>query len=391
MKITAIAIWITFVLPSAWANAEQQAGTSEASPSPSSKTVTPISPVANPIPVLETKGDVYKTVGPNDAEIYGTTIGDKKMIMLYAAFKEQKNREDTKGVATRMLGDGRFLDIFHRQSYGKLKITIDHVHGWREMPRPRKENDPTTTEGHRQMFVDLFALYPKVDFRGYDYVVAKMPSRGNFAFGERDDKAIPYRGGKINVGVNIGSNSPGTLAHEVAHCMGLPDLYSLGDVEGPRNPLGHWDLMSSGGRASGFIGWQRHKLGWMDAGRKTYLTRGTHLIDLTPLDAKKGISMVVVPADDPKRPSVVFVTEVGQPPRPKKDEPQWPAGVLIYRVDGTRPTGKHAVVICPREDFAEGATFLKGDAFSHDDAPFDLKVIDGLEGGGFRVKIEVKR
>ncbi|MEM7393937.1 MAG: immune inhibitor A domain-containing protein, partial [Verrucomicrobiota bacterium] len=251
-------------------------------------------------------------------------------------------------VAKRMLGDGRFLDIFHHQSYGKLTIAIEHIHGWREMPRPRKENDPTTTEGHRQMFVDMFALYPEVDFRKYDYIVAKMPGRGNFAFGERDDKAIPYRGSKIKVGVNIGSNSPGVLAHEVAHCMGLPDLYSLGEVEGPRNPMGRWDLMSSGGGASGFIGWQRHKLGWMDADRKTYLTKGSHSADLTPLDAKAGISMVVVPADDPKEPSVVFVAEIGQPPRPKKDEAPWPAGVLIYRIDATRPTGKHPAVIFPR-------------------------------------------
>ncbi len=377
MRIPILILLLT-MFPAAATGHPSSSGASSAAPK-----------VVDPIPVLKTKGDVYKTVGPNDAEIYGTTVGEKKMIMLYAAFKDQSSRDDTKEVSKRMFGDGRFLDIFHRQSYGKLKITIEHIHGWREMPRPRKENDPTTTEGHRQMFVDLFALYPKVDFRKYDYIVAKMPGRGNFAFGERDEKAIPYRGGKINVGVNIGSNSPGVLAHEVAHCMGLPDLYSLGNVKGARNPVGSWDLMSSGGRASGFIGWQRHKLGWMDARRKTYLTKGSHTIDLTPLDADKGVSMVVVPVDDLKHPSVVFVAEIGQPPRPKTSQSPWPAGVLIYRVDGTRPTGKHPIVIFPRKDLAEGTTYLTGHAFTHEDAPFDLKVVKKLKGGGFRVKIEV--
>ena len=63
----------------------------------------------------------------------------------------------------------------------------------------------------------------------YDYILISMPGRGNFAFGERDDKAIPYRGKKINTAVNQGSMSYFTLAHELAHCMGLPDLFrSLG-------------------------------------------------------------------------------------------------------------------------------------------------------------------
>ncbi|MDP7108211.1 MAG: hypothetical protein QGH41_14105, partial [Roseibacillus sp.] len=36
------------------------------------------------IPVLDTRGDVYKTEGANDPLIYDSTIGHKKAIMLYA-------------------------------------------------------------------------------------------------------------------------------------------------------------------------------------------------------------------------------------------------------------------------------------------------------------------
>jgi hypothetical protein len=342
------------------------------------------------IPVLDPKGDVYKTEGPNDDSIYGTTVGEKSMLMVYTHFPDvEKPQETTQQVADRMLGDGRFLDIFHKQSYGKIKLKIHHVHDWRVMPRPKEENDPATTNGHRQMFVDIFGLYPEINFHDYDYLVAKLPGRGNFAFGERKDEAIPYRDGFIFHAVNIASNSAEVLAHEVAHCMGLPDLYTYGNKIKPKNPVGAWDLMSSGSRACGFLGWHRHKLGWLDADRKTYLTEGSHQMDLTPLDAESGISMVVVPLDNPKQPSVVYVLEIGQPPIPKDGEKAWPAGVLVYRVDATKATGCNPVIVLTRKDLDAGATFLTDDKFQDAEAPFRMKVGEPLKGGGFQITVDI--
>jgi len=343
------------------------------------------------IPTLNTKGDVYKTEGPNDFSIYGTTVGEKKLVMVYTHFPDAGiPKESTQEIAKLMYGDGRFLDIFHKQSYGKLKLEITHIHGWREMPRPKEKNDPTTTEGHRQMFVDIFALYPKINFFDYDYIVAKLPGRGNFAFGERQDQAIPYRDGFIFHAVNIGSNNPGVLAHEVAHCMGLPDIYTYGNLQ-PKNPAGPWDLMSSGGGATGFIGWHRHKLGWMDDNRKAYLTQGSHDIELTPLDAQEGTSMVVIPADKPESPSKVYVVEIGQPPIPKKGEKPYPAGVLIYSVDATIATGQNPVVVMGRDGLERDATYLTGHSFGNKEASFRLEVGEALKGGGFKVKVSVTK
>jgi M6 family metalloprotease-like protein len=346
---------------------------------------------SDPIPQLNTKGDVYKTEGANDPLIYGSTVGDKKMIMLYTDFQDVQSETDTKKVGETILGKGRFLEIFNKQSHGKLKISIDHIHGWRHLPKNQKEYHARTTEAHRDMFIDVFALYPEVDFNKYDYIVAKMPGRGNFAFGERDKEAIPYRDGKINVVVNIGSNNPIVLAHEVAHMMGLPDLYTIGDLGEPKNPVGEWDIMSIAHNASGFIGWHRHKLGWLAPDRKSYLTEGSHTVNLSPLDAESGTSMIVIPVDDPKHPSKVFAIEVGQPPHAKKDKKQWETGVLIYSVDATRQTGKHPVMIYPKADYKEGAVFHAGDSFDDKRAPFSLKVIKKHPNENYQLEIKIQR
>ena len=236
----------------------------------------------DPIPILDTKGDVYKTMGENDPLIYDSTIGHKKMIFLYVDFPDLPQKIDSKERGNKVLGNGKFEEIFVTQSYGKLSFSYKHIYGWRRLSKNARSYSTRTTESHRAMFEEIFALYPEVDLRDYDYIVACMQRVGNTAFGERDDLAIPYRGSKINVAMNISSGSPYVLAHEIAHLMGLPDVYTygsgkIGDEASKlvrRNPAGPWDIMSSAGSATGFVGWHRHKLKWLDADRKLYLSKG---------------------------------------------------------------------------------------------------------------------
>ena len=277
-------------------------------------------PSTNPIPLLDPRGDVYKTMGPNDPLIYEDALGTKKAIIVFVDFPDRRaNKETTQERAEKVLGgtpeDGTFQTIFRTNSYGKLTLDITQVHGWRTLPESHQVYDPTTTKGHRIMFEEVFKLYPEVNFNDYAYTMVLMTAKGNFAFGARDDEAITHRGEKINVALNQGSRSPYTLAHELAHCMGLPDVYTYGNrvPEGtPKNPLGPWDIM--GGPSTGFIGWHRHKLKWLDDDRKTYLTEGTHTLTLTPLNAEQGVSMIVVPApgEDAGNPSKVYCVEVAQ-------------------------------------------------------------------------------
>ena len=338
------------------------------------------------IPDLDTKGDVYKTEGANDSLIYDSTIGNKKCIMLYADFSDAVMKVDTKERANGVLGNGLFQKLFHEQSYGKMTLDVEHVHGWRRLSKPASKYSSRTTESHRELFVEIFDLYPKIDFLAYDYIMVNMPRIGNTAFGERDELAIPYKGKKINVALNISSVSPYVLAHETAHLMGLPDLYTYGGVEGPKNPAGPWDIMSSAGKASGFLGWHRHKFEWLDANRKKYIASGMHRLEITPLNALSGVSMIVIPVDDPVKPSKVFVIEISQPLRGKDSNNS--VGVLIYSVDAKLATGRNPVVVYPKLDLLK-APFYAGDHFNHMDAPMGIKVLKKNKDESFLIEVKV--
>ena len=343
----------------------------------------------HPIPPLDPKGDVYKTLGPNDPLIYLPALGQRKAVLLYVDFDDRPQSGDTVERGEKLLANGAFEKLFHDNSYGKLTLNVTQLHGWRRMPKPASSYDSGTTEAHRDFFADIFALYPETDLSQYDYIMVSVNAVGNTAFGERDDLAIPYRGKKIKTALNVGSMSYFTLAHELAHCMGLPDLYTYGDLE-PKNPAGPWSIMSSSNGASGFIGWHRHKLGWLDADRKTYLTQGTHTIHLTPLDGDEGVSMIAVPADDADQPSKVFVIEIAQPLRIKQEHK--PAGVLIYSVDARLATGENPLVIQfgQSKDMANAA-YHEGETFDQDNAPMSVKVLKKNEDGSYEVEIKLKK
>ncbi len=341
-----------------------------------------------PIPALDSKGDVYKTEGANDPLIYDSTVGHKKVIMLYVDFSDAEMFADTRKRASDVLGDGQFQKLFREQSYGKVTFEIKHIDGWRRLPKSHKKYSSKTTEAHRELFVEIFSLFPKVDFLDYDYIMVNMPRIGNTAFGERDDIAIPYKGKKINVALNISSGSPYVLAHETGHLMGLPDLYSYGNARGRKNPTGAWDIMSAAGSASGFLGWHRHKLSWLDADRKTYLVAGKHQFNLMPLNASSGVSMLTVPVDNPAKPSKVFVVEVSQQIR-NKDNAEGSVGVLVYSVDAKLASGQNSVVVYPKAEKLN-APFHPGDQFEHKDAPLRVKVMKKNEDGSYLVEVEVK-
>jgi hypothetical protein len=131
-------------------------------------------------------------------------------------------------------------------------------------------------------------------------------------------------------------------------------------------------------KGTNFLGWHRHKLGWLDGNRKEYLRSGTLRTTLTPLSSSGGVSMIVVPGDNPDHPSKVWVVEIAEPVL-SPDEKLTGEGILIYSVDATIATGQTPVVIYPKraEDNDRRlyqAPFRVGDSFQEDSAPMTVKI-----------------
>lgn len=162
------------------------------------------------------------------------------------------------------------------------------------------------------------------------------------------------------------------LVHEVGHQFGLPDLYPYGD-NGSKlsadfikanvvHPVGCWSIMADMQHSESFLGWERHKMGWLDATRELYLPdlSTTPLrVTLNLLTDSAGLSMVVIPLGDAANPSKVFVFEIGQPVYGFKRETDGKIvrdgtesdkkGILLYTVDARIPGGAFPVMIIPKK------------------------------------------
>jgi hypothetical protein len=173
--------------------------------------------------------------------------------------------------------------------------------------------------------------------------------------------------------------------HELGHVMGLPDLYphkpeerggTCRPADTGENLVGYWDLMSDVDHGEHFLGWHRHKNGWLPPTRSTYIDRATtrRRVTLHPLSGSDGLSMVVVPWDDVRSPRKVLVVEAAEP---LQDLPQ-AQGVLIYSVDSGIDGGHSPVAVHPRE------------GYGLDDAPHRLGNVADIkdeEGAHLRVTV----
>lgn len=85
-----------------------------------------------------------------------------------------------------------------------------------------------------------------------------------------------------------------------------------------------------------FLGWHRHKNGWLPAARATYVKQATPgwYATLSPLSGSCGLSLIALPVDDVNHPSKVFVIELAQPVLGTNNQ-YWGDGVLVYTVDAT--------------------------------------------------------
>ena len=137
----------------------------------------------------------------------------------------------------------------------------------------------------------------------------------------------------------------GLIAHEVAHTLGLPDLYDVGvetDSEGnqPANEVhrfvGDFDIMGipaifwtvTGDVPSQMFAWSRWQLGWLRDTQIACITSFPASVQLTPLEMPGGIKAAVVPLTE----TIALVVESRR-------------GALVYKVDTSVPSGEGPIVV----------------------------------------------
>lgn len=362
--------------------------------------IEPVGPNA-PIPALDPRGDPYKTEGPTDYTFYATPTGIVKAVMVFVDFSDAPaGSRTTQPTGDYLLGNGDAQRLFAVQSYGKLSLDVARVNGWRRMPRPVGDytgpDNHFSFEEHKAYIADATALYPDVRFSDYRmvFIVATPTSKIELspAFNARPGEGVPTPRGEVRLAVTFGNDSYKNrytnLVHEVGHLFGLPDLYPFGRrCGGLPAVVGAWDLMDNIFQGNVFLGWHRHKMGWLDDERKTFLRSGEWFGTLSRLSAAYGVSMVVTPVDTAPRPSKVFVVELAEPVLAVGSDRLTGDGVLIYSVDATVETGCLPIKVYSKNpsDLWQ-APFVAGDTFNDPAAPMIVEVQRKV-GDGYAVRI----
>lgn len=324
--------------------------------------LTPLTPVPGqtPVPDLKPAPEVYCPEGCTDFAFYARPVGALKAVMLFVDFPDAPAGTCAPAdQATHLLGNGQAQRLFYDQSYGTFNLTVDvmaHL-GWRRLAQSSSRYNCHDFTSHRQYVTEAAALFSgEIDFSQYPFVLIVAPPTAAFpdspAFNAAPGQGAASASGEIRLAVTFGQdsyrNSFINLVHEVSHLIGLPDLYPYGgSVDTSR--AGCWDIMSDIFHCTTFLGWHRHKNGWLAPQRTSYLSESPQerYLTLSPLSSRYGLSMVVLPIDDPQCPGKVFVVELAQPLEGRTN--QHPReGVLVYSVDSTVPTGHSPLIVYPK-------------------------------------------
>ena len=364
------------------------------------------------IPNLDPKGSVYKTEGPTDFTLYARPEGTVKAVMVFVDFPNAPaGSTSASDTANHLLGNGQAQALYHDQSSHKLTldVTVKSDLGWKRMPHPSTQYNFQTFDSHKAYITDAAALFSpsEVRFSDYTFVLIVAPQNAGFplspAFNATKGNGASSPSGEIRLGVTFGTDSYTNryinLVHEVGHLFGLPDLYPYGG--GANNSkAGCWSIMSDIFHSMSFLGWHRHKNGWLSSSRETYLSQNTSgwYTTLSPLSGSCGLSMVVLPLDNALKPSRVCVIEVAQSVLGTNNA-RWGEGVLLYTVDATIPTGSSPVAIIPKKistspqyGYLYEAPYLLNDTMSHTEgtASITLKILQKF-GSSYNIQIEYHR
>lgn len=267
--------------------------------------------------------------------------------------------------------------IFRTQSYSKfeLDVTVKSDLGWKLLSNASTAYVDGTSINVTKLLTEVKdSLFNNdVTFTDYAMTFVVQPKEAieiNPGTSYGFSPSYPTLDAVV-FGADSYSNRYVNLVHEVGHQIGLPDLYPYGNngatlSEDFRNagvvhPVGCWSIMADMQHSESFLGWERHKMGWLDDSRKLYLSElspSPIRVTLNPLTDSSGLSMIVIPLGNALAPSRVFVIEIGQNvygvqrgqdgKLVRDGSVSDIKGVLLYTVDANVATGALPVKIIPK-------------------------------------------
>ena len=257
-------------------------------------------------------------------------------------------------------------EYLEAMSYWTLDLTFRPLHKWLRMPQSVSSlyGDSESELGmsiSRSLLVDdaIGLADPEFDFEDIDSVVV-IAAPGADSINRvvsllSPDWHFNADGQTIGNAISLRPNRPGwdggSLAHELGHNLGLPDLYDVHvEVDAERNLpdegarfVGGFGIMGGGlhGKFSDneMFAWSRWQLGWLRDTQVACITSFPASVWLTPLAIPGGIKAVVVPLTETTALVVESRRKLGYDSRLKKE------GALLYKVDSSVPNGEGSIVV----------------------------------------------
>jgi len=309
---------------------------------------------------------------------------------------------------------GSVRDYFHDQSDGRLDYSFDVV-GPVTLSAGYSfygANDASSTQTNMKQFLRemLNAIKDQVDFSLYDNDDDGVVDQIYFLYAgqgeaDSDDENTIWPHAyyiKSGYGMEFSQNGVtldtyacsnemqgrndkvagiGTICHEFAHCLGLPDMYDTSTTH--NYGTDHWDLMAYGSylgeqfRPCGFTAYEREFCGWRDY---ELLSADCTISDALPL-SEGGKAYIIT---NEAHPDEYFILE---PRRTSGWDASLPSsGLLIYHVDydanawlvnmvNTDSEHQHCAIIAADDDYnwdtraTDAYPYLENSEFSDKSVP----------------------
>jgi M6 family metalloprotease-like protein len=367
------------------------------------------------------RGADSDNAGPTDYRHYLRPRGPIDVTVIFADFSDAPGD----ATSTQQLYDSTVpaADTYLRTaSRNRVRLRTAAHHLWLRMPQPSSaygfEGDQTA-EQHVRYFADAVAAAdPHVDFGNTDVVFVFSPPGAAIpvsptATPGRADGFARADGQSLGFGVSFGNDlyeaglpdvpyASHVAAHELLHTFGLPDLYRSGaPFSRAHLDIGAWDLMGWIGPGFGLTTWHLRKLGWLSSRNVTCLKRGRTrrarqiTTTLRPVGSRGGRQALVIPLSRTR----AWVVESRQ--RIGLDSGICRPGVLVYKVDSARETGRSPFrALAASKAELEGCGPLAGATFGRGSGRrstardrrtgLTVRVLrDGIRGS--RVKVTIRR